>query len=118
MKKKTKYNCEMPRLLYSFFISYNDSGAPSFTKFARSIGSTLEELEKFRKKREFDRAWRECNEIRRDYLIDAALTRRQDPTFTKFLLSCEFAMGEKEKDVTDASLSVTLDVLTDGKHEA
>lgn len=118
MKRKTKYTSEMPRLLYTFFISYSDGGAPSFSKFARSIGATLEELERFRSRREFDRAWRECNEIRRDYLIDAALARRQDPTFTKFLLSSEYLMGEKEKDGADTTLSVTLDVLTDGKNEA
>ena len=117
-KKKTKYKSEMPRLLYSFFISYSDSGAPSFEKFARSIGVTVAELEKYRNKQEFDRAWRECNEIRRDYLIDAALTRRHDPSFVKFLLSSEYGIGEKDKDSPDTALSVTLDVLTDGKHEA
>ena len=80
MKKKIEYSCDMPRLLYTFFISHSDTAsAPSFDKFARSIGATLADIERFREKREFDRAWRECSEIRRDYLIDAALTRRFDP---------------------------------------
>ncbi|MBO7304213.1 MAG: hypothetical protein J6V09_03240 [Clostridia bacterium] len=118
MKKKTKYKSDMPRLLYSFFISHSEGGAPSFQKFARSIGITLAELEGYRTRKEFDRAWRECNEIRRDYLIDAALTRRHDPSFVKFLLSSEYGMGEKDKEPTDTALTVSLDVLTDGKHEA
>ena len=118
MKKKTKYKSDMPRLLYSFFISYGENGAPSFSKFAKSIGVTLAELERYRSRREFDRAWRECNEIRRDYLIDAALTKRHDPSFVKFLLSSEYGMGEKDKESADTALTVTLDVLSDGKHEA
>ena len=118
MKKKTKYKSDMPRLLYSFFISYGENGAPSFSKFAKSIGVTLAELERYRSRREFDRAWRECNEIRRDYLIDAALTRRHDPSFSKFILSAEYGMGEKEKEKEDTELSVTLEVISEEKNEA
>ena len=82
MKRKIKYTCDMPRLLYTYFISYSDgAGAPSFHKFARSIGATLEDVIGFRRHPEFERAYRECNEIRRDYLIDAALTRRYDSSF-------------------------------------
>lgn len=119
MKRKRKYESRLPRLLYSFFISYGDSaGAPSFSKFARSIGATLEELESFRKHPKFDAAYRECNEIRRDYLIDSALSKRHDPSFVKFLLTAEFGMGEKEKEREDTALAVTLEVLSDGKNEA
>lgn len=114
MKKKIKYSGDLPRQLYTFFISYSDPGAPSFVKFARSIGTTLEEITEFRKHSEFERAYRECNEIRRDYLIDAALTRRYDSSFSKFLLSCEYGMGEKEKEKEDGELNVTIEVLTDG----
>lgn len=106
----------MPKNMYSFFISYSESAAaPSFSKFARSVGVTLEDVERFRRNSEFDRAYRECNEIRRDYLIDSALTRRFDPSLVKFLLQAEFGMGEKEKEDTDNSLSVTLEVLSDEK---
>ena len=99
MKRKFKYTSELPRLLYTFFISHNDTAAaPSFSKFARSIGATLSDIERFRENREFDRAYRECSEIRKDYLIDSALTRRYDPSFVKFLLSAEFEMGEKDKE--------------------
>ena len=108
----------MPRKLYGFFTSYSDApGAPSFSKFARSIGATLSDIEQFCEHEEFKRAYDECNEIRRDYLIDAALTRRYDPSFVKFLLAAEFGMGEKEKEKEDTALNVTLDVLTDGKSE-
>ena len=105
----------MPRLLYTFFISYNDTAsAPSFEKFARSIGATLADVENFRKRQEFERAWRECSEIRRDYLIDAALTRRFDPSLVKFLLSAEFGMGEEDTE-SDNSIDFTLRVMQDGK---
>lgn len=91
--------------MYLYFIGYAEGvGAPSFQKFARSIGATLEELESFKKRREFARAWRECTEIRRDYLIDSALSKRFDASFTKFLLSEECEDGESE------TLTVRLEV--------
>ena len=113
MKREIKYSNDMPRLLYTFFITFSDMGMPSFDKFARSIGATLDDILQFRKHREFERAYRECNEIRRDYLIDAALTRRYDPSFSKFLLACEYGMGEKDKEKEDGELNVTIEVLTD-----
>lgn len=88
--RRAKYKTEYPRLMYTFFVGWNGGGAPSFSKFARSVGLTLNELESFRKRSEFDAAWRECSEIRRDYLIDSALTRRHDPSFTKQLLALEY----------------------------
>ena len=119
MRRKVKYTSELPRLLYTFFVSYNDTvGAPSFEKFARSIGATLEDIERFRKNKEFDRAYRESNEIRRDYLIDSALTKRYDGSFVKFLLAAEYGMGDKEKENDDTGLTVTLEVLSDTKDEA
>ena len=119
MKKKVKYTSELPRQLYTFFISQTDtSGVPSFQKFARSIGATAEDVESFRKHSEFERAYRECSEIRRDYLIDSALCRKYDPSFVKFLLAYEFGMGEKEKEKEDTELTVTLEVLGKEKNEA
>ena len=101
MKKNKKYDKDFPRQLYTFFTSAAaESSAPSFSKFARSIGVTLASLEEYRKHKEFDRAWRDCIEIRRDYLTDCALTRRYDPSFVKFLLGFEAeledAAGEDE----------------------
>lgn len=79
---------------------------------------TLHDLEGFKSKKEFSRAWAECNEIRRDYLIDQALSRRLDSSFTKFLLSSEYEMGEKETDAPDRNLSVVLEVVSDKSNEA
>ena len=73
--------------MYTFFICYDDRGAPSIAKFARSVGSTVADLEKLRRHKRFDQAFRECEEIRKDYLIDRALDKRFDPSFVKFLLS-------------------------------
>ena len=67
----------------------------------------MAELESFRKRREFDAAWRECSEIRRDYLIDSALSKRSDASFTKFLL-CE----ELQTD-TAPEFKLTLEVVND-----
>lgn len=86
-EKRLKYDKSLPRQMYSFFASYSDAAsAPSFVKFARHIGTTVAELESFREKEPFNLAYRECLEIRRDYLEDRALTKRFDPTFVKFLI--------------------------------
>ena len=87
--KRARYNSDYPAMLYRFFVGYDGAGAPSFDKFARSIGATREDIELFRSHERFARSYRECSEIRRDYLIDNALTRRFDPSFVKFLLGEE-----------------------------
>ena len=61
---KFKYTHDIPRKMYSFFTSYDGPGAPSFGKFARSVGITNSALMELRKHRKFDEAYRECNEIR------------------------------------------------------
>ena len=106
MKKKAKYDTTLPSRMYTFFLGYEGAGAPSFSKFARSIRVTLAELEGFRKHKKFDEAYRECGEIRRDYLIDHALTKRYDPSFVKFLLS----EGEEEI-YEDNEMTLTLEVV-------
>ena len=98
--KRQNYRKSLPRELYTFFIAYNDTGsAPSFQKFAREIGVTLEELEGFRRHKKFDKAYRECSEIRRDYLIDRALCRRFDPSFVKFLITEDCLPSDKEVEI-------------------
>lgn len=89
--------------MYLYFILYDDRGAPSVEKFARSIGSTVDELEGLRKHARFNQVYRECGEIRKDYLIDRALDRRFDPSFVKFLLS-----SECEGDTSDGSFTLRL----------
>ena len=102
-----KHTKDLARKMYIYFASYDEPlGVPSFGKFARSIGITLDELTAFRKKQKFERAWRECIEIRRDYLIDMALAKRFDSSFAKFLLSLE-----SEVDSEDGELAVSLEVV-------
>ena len=114
MNEKTKkYTDELPRKLYSFFTTYSEIGAPSFSKFAKSIGVTTEDLFSYRENDEFERAYRECNEIRRDYLIDNALCKKFDSSLTKFILGAEFGMGEKKEDESENKLDVTVEVVSD-----
>jgi hypothetical protein len=85
------------REMYCYFSSYSDVGAPSFVKFARKKGLTTEELLSLRTKKKFDRAYVECMQIRRDYLIDKALTKSFDGSMVKFLLDLEGeSMGSEE----------------------
>ncbi len=106
MGKKKGYSKDLPRKMYSYFTSYGQgTGAPSFSKFAISIGITLEELNSYREHDKFDRSYRECSEIRKDYLIDMALSRRFDPSFTKFLLS-ETEVSETESNQFTINLEV------------
>ena len=106
--KKARYKREYPRMMYLYFSGYDEAhGAPSFSKFARRIGVTVAELESFKSRREFDAAWRECSEIRRDYLIDSALSKRTDASFTKFLL------GEELQADTAPEFKLTLEVVND-----
>ena len=109
--RKRRYDRDLPRKMYTFFVNFSDIGAPSFEKFARSEGLTLQELAGYREHSDFDRAWRECNEIRRDYLIDTALVKRHDSSFTKFLLAFEFGMDEPVPTEDERSLKVTLEVI-------
>lgn len=109
MRKKAKYSLELPRKMYSYFLGYSEPGLPSFSKFARSIGVTLEELAAFRGRKKFDAAWRECIEIKRDYLIDTALSKRADASFAKFLYSLEFQTENSEEN--DKEMSVMIEVL-------
>lgn len=113
MKKQARYQKDMPRKLYSYFNSYSESvGAPSFSKFARTCGITLADVERFREHGEFDRAYRECSEIRKDYLIDSALTKRFDSSLVKFLLDNEFKLTESSE---DTNLTLTLEVISEDK---
>ena len=111
MRKRIKYDPTLPKRMYTYFSSYKDAGAPSFGKFARSVGLTLAELEGLRGKKELERAYRECNEIRRDYLIDTALAKRADASVAKFLLTAEYGMGKEEEKDGEGRLEVTLEVV-------
>ena len=102
-----KYRKDLAKKMYLYFANYSEpSGVPSFGKFARSIGATLEELSSLRRIKRFNLAWRECSEIRRDYLIDLALTKRFDPSFAKFLLSLDTECTDGEGTALTVSLEV------------
>lgn len=102
---------ELARKMYRYFISYTDVGAPSFSKFARSVGMTYAELMNLGENEEIKRACEECSEIRRDYLIDMALAKKQDASMTKFILTSEFGMGEHERSDGDGRLDLRLEVI-------
>ncbi|MBQ7387062.1 MAG: hypothetical protein IJW03_02735 [Clostridia bacterium] len=88
--KNLKYTPALAGKMYAFFANYSDAqSAPSFEKFARSIGATKGRLEGFKKHAKFALAWEECEQILRDYLIDRALTKRFDPTFVKYMLTSD-----------------------------
>ncbi len=112
-KNHFKYTPDLPRKMYTHFLGFEGPGAPSFSKFARSIGATLGDVEAFRRHGEFERAYQECSEIRRDYLIDNGLVKRFDSSFTKFVLNAEYAMGESKLSDEDKEIKVTLEVIGD-----
>lgn len=105
--KKAKYTDELCRKMYMYFLGYEDRGLPSFSKFARSVKLTTEDIERFRKNPRFESAYRECLEIRRDFLIDRALDKRFDSSFAKFLITAENEKEEKS-DSGDISLHLTV----------
>lgn len=95
--------------MYLYFANYAEGvGAPSFDKFARSIGVTCSELNSFRTHKKFDEAYLECSEIRRDYLIDNALIKRFDSSLVKYLIEMENGTeGSK-----DGELELKLEVVS------
>ena len=106
-RKSVKYDKSYPSRLYHFFVTYQEtSSAPSICKFARESGLTHADLLQFKEKnKEFRRACEECSEIRRDYLIDQALTKRFDPSFVKYLLGEENTAPD-DKDSGDMHLTL------------
>ena len=101
--ERVKYDDALADEMTAFFDSYEERGAPSFEKFARLKKIPLASLVEFRKNQKFDMAYRECSEIRRDYLIDRALDKRFDPTFVRHLLTDE---AEGEPSFTQTSLTL------------
>ncbi|MBR3681021.1 MAG: hypothetical protein IKL79_03340 [Clostridia bacterium] len=110
--KKARYTKDLPRRLYTYFLNFGGMGAPSLSKFAREAGLTLADVLCFKEqKKEFRRACEECSEIRRDYLIDSALGKKQDASMTKFILSAEYGMGEERESLGTEPLTVTVEVV-------
>ena len=103
MKKQNLKGIE--REMYLYFSSYSEAGAPSFVKFARKKGLTTSELLSLRTKKKFDMAFVECMQIRRDYLIDKALTKSFDGSLVKYLLDLD------EYDEESRELCIRLEVI-------
>lgn len=101
--KRVRYNDSLADEMTVFFEDYEERGAPSFEKFARLKNIPLASLIEFRKNPKFDMAYRECSEIRRDYLIDRALDKRFDPTFVRHLLTDE---AEVDPGFTQTALTI------------
>lgn len=95
MKKNSLKGIE--REMYLYFVNYDDMGAPSFAKFARLKGLTVYKLLSLRTRKKFNEAYTECMEIRRDYLIDKALTKKFDGSFVKYLLDSESTTEVEEE---------------------
>lgn len=112
--RKTASYRNLARQMREYFLTYDEpTGAPSFGKFAKAHGCTVGDLSRLRSHAGFDLVYRECLEIRRDYLVDKALTKTFDPTFVKYLLSSE------EVTVSDGQadgFSVTVEVIGDGEN--
>ena len=94
--KKSKLSQEM----ITYFKNYDAAeGLPSFEKFADTVGLDGEDLRAMcGQDAAFARAYRRCLSILRDRLTDAALMRRYDPSFCKYVLdslsSAELDGGE------------------------
>ena len=104
---KPKHLTELCRKMTNYFAFYEGFGAPSFEKFAGLMSLKLSDLATLRSEPEFDRAYRECSAIRRDFLVDRALEKRFDPSFVKFLLTLE---REESEEAAATQLSLRVEV--------
>ena len=86
---KPKHLTELCRKMTNYFAFYEGFGAPSFEKFAGLMSLKLSDLATLRSEPEFDRAYRECCAIRRDYLTDRALEKKFDSSLVKLLITME-----------------------------
>ena len=69
---------------------------PSFVRFASHVGTTVGALRRFKEQNTvFHDAWEECEEILVDRIVEGALHRRLDGSFSKFLLTSRFGFAEK-----------------------
>ena len=110
-EKGARYRKGLAERMCGYFSNYAEDGAPSFGKFARSQGITAEDLAALRECADFDRAYRTCSEIRRDYLIDKALCRRADPSFVKFVLESEARAERAAEDEVESELQVRVKII-------
>ena len=102
MRAQTK--AERGRLIedmVSFFTRYDtQEGVPSFEKFAAAQGLAGESelLALAARHADVQAAMRRCRAILRDRISDAALLRRFDPSFCKYLLDTLACQAENAED--------------------
>ncbi len=82
---------------------------PSFVRFAHRAGIDMQTLRSLcEKDTSFARVYRECEEILEDRIIDAALHKRFDSSFAKFLLAARFGLSEKKSETEDETFDLTI----------
>ena len=82
---------------------------PSFVRFAHRTGTDMQTLRAKREKsKAFARAWSECEEILIDRIIEGAICKRFDASFSKFLLAARFGYTDKKEDEGDESFEIAV----------
>ena len=96
-----------------FFQTYDQAeGIPSFEKFADTIGADAQDIDAWSKQsKHFRRAVARCTRILRDRLTDAALLRRYDPSFCKYVLDSMNDVGDSDGDGRAAPFKVEIIVV-------
>ncbi len=98
--------------------SHYTEDLPSFVRFAHREGIDMQTLRNLcAKNSSFARVYEECEKILEDRIIDGALHKRLDSSFSKFLLAARFGLCEKknETDEDGFDLAITLKEPPDGK---
>lgn len=104
-----EYDPSLERQMLSYFGGQADGEYPTFADFARRVGVPTAQLELWRSEQPaFASVWEECRHRQQARLITGALTRRFDPSFTKFLLCHEFGFGEEN---VETDFTVTVEVV-------
>ncbi len=82
---------------------------PSFVRFAHREGIEMRALRTLcEKDRAFARVYEECEEILTDRIIDGALHKRLDASFSKFLLAARFGLSEKKAETEDGTFDLEI----------
>lgn len=92
---------------------------PSFVRFAHRIGTDMQTLRAKREKsKSLAHVWSECEEILADRIVDGALHKRFDASFSKFLLSARFGYSDKKEDGGEESYDIEISLKEpEGKEE-
>ena len=82
---------------------------PSFVRFAHRMGTDMQTLRAKREKsKAFARVWSECEDILADRIIEGALCKRFDASFSKFLLAARFGYTDKKEDEGTESYEIAV----------